>query len=94
MNTLLIIIIIAVVVVILVIYLIAYIKNKIKNKIIDTGAELVTKTAENVLDEKSANRVKEATNLTANVIKDGQSALISAAAKKGLEIVKDKKKTN
>ena len=45
------------------------IKKNIQNKLIDKGADIITKTAENFLDENSASTVKKTTNFTAKILK-------------------------
>jgi len=85
-------VIVAVVIVILVICFIRYLKKKIRNKIVDAGKEIINETTRNILNEEAANKVSEVTNITAEVIKGGKFTLISKAAKKGLEIAKNRKK--
>ena len=77
--------IVVIAVIVLLILCVRYIKKKIKNKIIDTGADIIKKTSENVLNEKDAGIVHEAVNVTAQVLKGGKIELIKAAAKKGFD---------
>jgi lipoprotein signal peptidase len=79
----------AAVIAVLLVCCIRHIKKKIRNKIIDTGTNIITKATGNILDEKTANKVNEVTNITAEIVKGGKPALITAA-KKALEITKDK----
>ena len=64
----------------------------IRNKIIDKGADIITKTTGEILNENTARQVNEITNITAETLKSGKTTdLIAVAAKKGLEMTKDKK---
>jgi Na+-transporting methylmalonyl-CoA/oxaloacetate decarboxylase gamma subunit len=77
----------------LLIFFIRHIKKKIRNKVIDTGANIITKTAKNFVDEKTANKINEVTNITAEIVKSGKPGLITAA-KKVLKITEEKKNDN
>jgi multisubunit Na+/H+ antiporter MnhC subunit len=80
---------VAAVIAVLLVCCIRHIKKKIRNKIIDTGANIITKAAGNIVDEKTASKVNEVTNIAAEIAKGGKPALIMTA-KKVLEITKDK----
>ena len=81
--------IVVVVVIALLVFCFLYIKKKIRNKIIDTGADIIKRTTENILNEEAASIVNEAADVTARILKGGKKELIKTAAKKGWEIAKD-----
>jgi len=75
---------VVIVIAVLTICCIRYLKKKIRNKIIDTGKDIITGATRKILNEETANKVNEATNTTAEIIKGGKSVLIMTAAKKGI----------
>ena len=91
MNGWIIAILVIVVITVLLVFCFRFIKKKIKNKIIDTGADIITKTTGNFLNEETASKVNEVTNVTAEILKKGKIGLITTTMKQELEIAKDKK---
>ena len=77
MSSWIIAIIVVTVVIVLLILCVRYIKKKIRNKIIDTGANIIKKTSENILNEEAAGIVNEAVNVTAEVLKGGKKEVLS-----------------
>jgi cell division protein FtsN len=82
----------------LLIFFIQHMKKKLRNKIIDTGANIITKAAKNIVDEKTANKINEAAGITAEILKSGKPGLqaslqagLITTAKKVLEITDEKK---
>ena len=75
-------IIVVIVVIVLLILCVRYIKKKLKNKIIDTGADIIKKTSENILNEEDAGIVHEAVNVTAKILKGGKIELLKQPLKK------------
>jgi len=94
MNGWLIALIVVVSIAVFLIFLVLFIKKLIKNKIIDAGAEVITKTTNELFDEKTAGKVNKVTDISAKIAKGGKMAIIKMAAKKSLEMAKDKKKAN
>jgi uncharacterized membrane protein len=70
-------IIVVAIVIVLLILCVRYIKKRIRNKIIDTGADIIKKTSENILNEEAAGIVHEAVNVTAKVLKGGKKEVLS-----------------
>jgi len=62
-----------------------YIKRKIQHKIIDVGAGIINKTSEKYLDEKTASKVNNVTNIAAETLKKGNAT--TTVAKKVLDCV-------
>jgi len=87
-------VIVVVVIVVLLTCCIRYLKKKIRNKIIDTGSDLIKNTTGKILNEETANKVNDVTNAAAEIIKGGNSNLLTTVAKKGISKLQDIKKAD
>ena len=94
MNGWLIALIVVVSIAVLLVFLFLFIKKLIKNKIIDAGAEVITKTTNELFNEKTASKINKVTDISAKIAKGGKMAIIKMAVKNSLEMAKGKKKTD